>query len=154
VPNGNVIDLAENPILPTIAGVKCLTHQTDETNFTSATGQDQFDTFAAPSTYPFQILAGGGSNAVLAGLTAGSAVTTSSSIVSLPIYDQSATILGGQTSVTYVGFLQVFINAVDSSGNILVTVLNVSGCSNGSGATVGNPVIANSPVPVRLITPP
>jgi len=154
--NAGNVDLSENPILPTVAGVKCLTHQSDENNVISTSGQDYFEPFGAPSTYPFQILAGSGSNAVTAGLTAGTAVTASSSIVSLPIYDNvgKTLISGAATPVTFVGFLQVFINAVDTNGNILVTVLNVSGCSNGSGATVGNPVIANSPVPVRLITPP
>jgi hypothetical protein len=53
-----------------------------------------------------------------------------------------------------VGFLQVFINAVDQYGNVDVTVLNVAGCSNGTGDRVGSPVTGSSPVPVRLITPP
>jgi len=82
----------------------------------------------------------------------------SPSIVSLPIFDETdpsaALSDGNSTSVTFVGFLQVFINAVDQFGNISVTVLNVSGCGNGSGTPVGTAITANSPVPVRLITPP
>jgi len=151
----NMADLSANPIVPTTNGVQCLIHQADVTATTSTTGQDYFTPFGAPNTYPLQILAGSGSAAVAGGLAAGTTVTNSTSIVSLPIYDESVSITSGTTTpVTFVGFLQVFINAVDPNGNINVTVLNVSGCSNGSGGAVGDPVIANSPVPVRLITPP
>ena len=54
---------------------------------------------------------------------------------------------GTSTPVTFVGFLQVFINAVDQFGNVSVTVLNVAGCGNGSGDPVGTAVTANSPSP-------
>lgn len=47
------------------------------------------------------------------------------------------------TNVTFIGFLQVFINAVDVNGNRLVTVLNVTGCGNGTNAT-GSPVQGSS----------
>jgi len=152
---GNVVDLSENPIGPTTNGVQCLIHQTDLSNFISSSGQDYLTAFGAPTTYPFQIFAGSGSVAVAAGLGKDSPVSTSASIVSLPIYDNVGTTIGaGSTPVTFVGFLQVFINAVDASGNVNVTVLNVAGCSNGSASAVGTPVIANSPVPVRLVTPP
>ncbi|HWJ48492.1 MAG TPA: hypothetical protein VNS62_12615, partial [Candidatus Udaeobacter sp.] len=68
------------------------------------------------------------------------------------IYDETTPISAGTiTPVTFVGFLQVFINAVDQYGNINVTVLNVAGCSNDA---TGTPVAGSSPVPVRLITPP
>jgi hypothetical protein len=136
--------------------VQCLIHQTDANNTTSSSGQDYLNatvTFGDPSAYPFQILAGS-SNPLGAGL-AGTPITSSNSIVSLPIYDQTAATLtsNSTTPVTFVGFLQVFINAVDGNGNRLVTVLNVSGCGNGTNAT-GNPVYGSSPVPFRLITPP
>ena len=50
------------------------------------------------------------------------------------------------------GFLQVFIDGVDSNGNLNVTVLNVTGCSNK--ATASTPTVSgSSPVPIRLITP-
>jgi hypothetical protein len=84
----------------------------------------------------------------------GNPISGSNSIVSLPIYDDTTVLSGsGQTSVTFVGFLQVFINGVDQYGNIDVTILNVAGCGNGTG-TVGSPALGSSPVPVRLITPP
>ncbi len=153
--NGNRVDMSINPNLLTSAGVQCLIHQADTGDITEPTGQDYLNPFnllGPPAAYPYQMLAGS-SNPT--GLT-GTPISISRSIVSLPIYDQTspATLTGGQNDVTFVGFLQVFINAVDQFGNVNVTVLNVSGCGNGSGMPVGTSQIGNSPVPVRLITPP
>ncbi|MFZ1006589.1 MAG: pilus assembly protein TadG-related protein [Candidatus Sulfotelmatobacter sp.] len=144
----NQLDLNENPSGnsgDTSTAVQCLIHQ--------AGGHDALDTTA----YPFQFQAGSGNPLNVAGSTP---VTSSNSIVSLPIYDSTGTIPGGQQpSVTIVGFLQVFIQNVEAgatqfdSGTLQVTVLNVAGCGNGvpNGTT---PVYGTSPVPVRLITPP
>ncbi len=158
----NVVDLTiANPGASgsTTNGTQCLIHQTDVTNIIGASGQDSLNPFQAPSAYPFQILAGT-SNPLVTMATnpigSGSTISASNSIVSLPIYDNIGTptvTSGGITSVTFVGFLQVFINAVDPNGNVNVTVLNVAGC--GTGVPVGTtPVTGSSPVPVRLITPP
>jgi len=148
--NGNVVDTTLNPELKTVAGVQCLTHQTDDTNITSSSGQDYLNTFAAPNSYPFQMLAGSGNPTGLRDTP----ISASNSVVSLPIYDDVANpVIGASTTtnVTFVGFLQVFINAVDQYGNVNVTVLNVAGCSNNA---TGAAIDGNSPVPVRLITPP
>jgi hypothetical protein len=153
VQNANWVDLSVNPNSPTNLGVQCLTNQGSNGNALS--GQDYLNPFEKPSAYPFQILAGTSNPLISAGLPAGTPITSSSSIVALPIYDSTQNInSSGMTNVTFVGFLQVFINAVDGKGNINVTVLNVSGCSNGNGVTVGAPIPGTSPVPVRLITPP
>jgi type II secretory pathway pseudopilin PulG len=151
----NAIDLSRNPEDATSEGVACLTHQASNSDVSEPTGQDYLNQFMLPSAYPFQILAGSSNPLVAAGLPSGSPVTVSPSIVSLPIFDETGVTVssGTATSVTFVGFLQVFINAVDNFGNINVTVLNVAGCGNGTNP-VGSQVIANSPVPVRLITPP
>lgn len=157
--NANAVDLTKhNPGVNSITNaVACLIHQTDTTNTTSSSGQDYLKTtgtFGDPSAYPFQILPG--SSNPLGAALAGTPITSSNSIVSLPIYDQIAfpTIPSNAvTSVTFIGFLEVFINAVDLNGNRLVTVLNVTGCGNGTNPT-GSPVTGSSPVPVRLITPP
>ena len=156
VPGVNVIDLGVNPNSHTSNGVQCLTNQGSNGDITAPSGQDSLSPFENPSAYPFQILAGASNPLVSAGLTAGTPITASSSIVSLPIYDSTQKInTSGITGVTFVGFLQVFINAVDGKGNVNVTVLNVAGCSNGNGGNVGTiPVPGTSPVPVRLITPP
>ncbi len=143
----NLVDVSENPSGAggdTSTAAQCLTYQSP------GTGQDTLVTTA----FPYQIQAGAG-NPLKA---SGTAVTSSTSIVSLPIYDSSVslTFTGTQAPVTIVGFLQVFINSVDpATGNVNVTVLNVAGCGNGGTYTVGpNPLNGTSPVPVRLITPP
>jgi hypothetical protein len=114
-------------------------------------GQDSLDR----SSYPYKIKTG---SANPLGLSSGSIITSSNSIVSFPIYDSAPpapSINGsGTSSVTIIGFLQVFINSVDTDSNsVNVTVLNVAGCGNGTNPT-GTAVSGTSPVPVRLITYP
>jgi hypothetical protein len=158
VQNGNTVDMSENPgagTNDTTDGVQCLIDEEDVTTPAQPDGQDALNPYAAPSSYPFQILAGTSNPLVGFGLTPGTPVTSSNSIVSLPIIDNTTTVPNnGTKQVTVVGFLQVFINAVDQWGNVNVTVLNVTGCSNGGGQPVGTAVTGSSPVPVRLITPP
>jgi len=150
----NRVDMAENPSQgsnDTMHGVMYLIHEADDTD-PSPSGQDTIDS----TVLPFKI-SPGTSNALFPGAPAGSSMTVSPSIVSFPIYDQAAVTInpGGTTDISIVGFLQVFINRVDTYGNVNVTVLNVAGCSNGGGTDpVGTPVSGSSPVPVRLITPP
>lgn len=152
-PNPNAVDLTIYPTTDTTNGAKCLTRQTNAFDTTSSSGQDYLNapTFGSPNAYPFQMLAGTGNPIG----HPGAAISNSASIVSLPIYDETTPLTSSiRKDVTFVGFLQVFINAVDQNGNVNVTVLNVVGCSNGTGGPVGTSQIGNSPVPVRLITPP
>ena len=153
----NMVDLSESPGANgnTTNGVKALINETNPDSSSQPSGQDNFNPYAAPTSYPFQVLTGSSTPLVSAGLTSGTPITTSPSIVSVPIYDAANPINNSGTSpVTIVGFLQVFINGVDQYGNVNVTVLNVSGCSNGGGPPVGTAVAGTSPVPIRLITPP
>jgi hypothetical protein len=151
---GNTVNLSENPAKQfgdTTSGVMCLTHEGSSTSG-QPDGQDTIN----DSTYPFQFLAGGSNPITTGGFASGTQISTSNSIVSLPIYDSANTInttSGTSSQVTIVGFLQVFINSVDQYDNISVTVLNVSGCGNGTNTT-GTAVAGSSPVPIRLITPP
>jgi Flp pilus assembly protein TadG len=139
------VDLSENPsgaAGDTANGAKCLINQ--------AGGQDTLGAGA----FPFVIQAYGGNPLVATGaVTNGDEITSSNSIVSLPIYDDTASVItqAGPNNVTVVGFLQVFINFVDTNGNVSVTVLNVSGCGNDPSKP---PLLGSSPVPVRLITQP
>jgi Flp pilus assembly protein TadG len=156
--NVNMVDLTINPVAGTTAGVSCLIHQADTADYTNASGQDYLTTsgtFGDPNAYPYQMMAGSANPTGLKDVP----VSMSSSIVSLPIYDNDngpgKTLTSNtQTQVTFVGFLQVFINAVDQNGSMKVTVLNVAGCGNGSAGAPATSEIGNSPVPVRLITPP
>jgi hypothetical protein len=144
----NSIDLIENPggaTGDTATAAACLINQSP-----AGTGQDAL----ANGAYPYQITAGP-ANPVVG--VRGSLVSSSSSIVSLPIYDNSPatlTFTGNTAPVTIVGFLQVFINQVNPGGSLNVTVLNVAGCGNGNTTPTGTAVSGSSPVPVRLITPP
>jgi len=114
-------------------GMKCLIHEP---------GQDTLDAGNFP-TGPMKITAGSGP-------LPGKLVTTSSSIATIPIFDNvsfdSAT---GQ--VTVIGFLQAFIGGAIGNGDITITILNVAGCGNNP--STGAPITAGSvsPIPVRLI---
>jgi hypothetical protein len=153
--NPNRVNLNENPgagTNDTMNGVTCLINEGDATD-RQPDGQDFLNSNGSPSSYPFQIFAGSSNPLSVANSTP---ITSSTSIVSLPIYDDSppgSINARGTTKVTIVGFLQVFINQVDQWGNVNVTVLNVAGCGNGTNTT-GPAVTGSSPVPVRLITPP
>jgi Flp pilus assembly protein TadG len=145
----NQVDLTENPIGSagdTATAVQCLTHES--ALGAAPSGQDTLLT----TSLPYQIQAGTANP--IPGMTSGTVISSSNSIVSLPIYDQTIPLgVGTQPAVNIVGFLQVFINYVDANGNPNVTVLNVAGCGNG--VIAGTPSLnGTSPVPVRLITPP
>jgi hypothetical protein len=143
----NQVDFNENPGIPlgsgdTYVATQCLIHQVK--------GQDNLVT----TSYPYQIQAGTGN---LLGVSSSTVITSSNSIVSLPIYDGNGktalTIKGNDADVNIVGFLQVFINQANADGSLVVTVLNVAGCS--TGVSSGTPYLTGtSPVPIRLITAP
>jgi len=136
---------------PAETGVKCLIHQDNGAN-----GQDILNgNNPAPLTYPLQIQVG--NDHPLAGALANSYVTTSDSLVTVPVYDDLAaagppTTAGG---VQIIGFLQLFINRSfpggggPKAGSFHATVVNVSGCGS---AASGTPVFSGSSaaVPVRL----
>jgi hypothetical protein len=149
-PTPNQLDLSENPGGPygdSAIAAQCLINES-----APGLGNGQ-DTLVPPptSSIPYQIQAG---SANVYGVSTGNLVSSSNSIVSLPIFDQTQALGSGTNpSVTIIGFLQVFINSVDAAGSVNVTVLNVAGC--GETATGTTPSITGtSPVPARLITPP
>lgn len=133
-------------------GAECLTNAST----TGTSGQDILDTNLWPNN-PMQITAQSGGQK-------GNFVTTSSSIVTIPIIDNAPA--GGFPpsggNVTIVGYMQAFINQVHGGGNphhqgdIDITVLNIAGCGSASTNLGVTPVIGGSgtsPVPVRLIAP-
>jgi hypothetical protein len=141
--NTSKVDLNENPGGPagdTSTAAQCLIHQTG--------GQDTLVTTA----FPYQIQPGAGNPLNLGSSTV---ITSSTSIVTLPIYDDTQPLGGGQEpDVTIVGFLQVFINQVNADGTLNVTVLNVAGCGNTVPSAGTTALAGTSPVPIRLITQP
>jgi len=138
---GSNADLTINPggaSGDTSVAAQCLIHQV------GTTGQDSLDVTAFPYT-----IKAGASNPVV---SANQPITASNSLVTLPIYDDSGGALAGtQPAITIVGFLQVFIDNVDPSGNLNVHVVNIAGCGNAASTTLSAP--GSSPVPIRLITP-
>jgi hypothetical protein len=135
-------------------GTECLIHAAGTGG---GKGQDTLDWLPWPAS-PMQITAGSGSNA-----PNGSLVTTSSSIVTIPIIDPLTFQDASPFQVTIVGYLQAFINKVHGTGppphrgDIEVIILNIAGCSSSSTNGGVTPVVGGSgtsPVPVRLIAPP
>lgn len=156
----NAVDLTEDPGPPrndSVNGAQCLINEAANG---LGNGQDNLAPAGpAPYTYPFQIQAGANSALVSAGIASPSQITSSPSIVSLPIYDSNAgiTFTPPTTQVTVIGFLQVFINSATgnaTTGTINVTVMNVVGCGNSYGGPPPPVAVGSSPVPIRLITPP
>jgi hypothetical protein len=139
----------------TADAVNCLTHATNQPG-----NADQVDFAATPTPPPFQFLAGG--NNPVAGAV-NQYVMVSSSLVTVPVFDQNALAGTWKTSgtVQIVGFVQLFLNwdgtrTPDTGGNrgkVKTAIINLAGC--GTSAT-GTPILGNgaSPVAVRLITPP
>jgi hypothetical protein len=135
---------------PAQTGVQCLIHQN------GGSGQDILNNnVAGPLTYPLEIQVG--NDHPLAGSLANTYVTTSDSLMTVPVYDDIAA--GGAPptvgTVQIIGFLQLFVNRSfpgggPNAGSFDVTIVNISGC--GSSAT-GTPVFpgSTSAVPVRLI---
>jgi Flp pilus assembly protein TadG len=139
----------------TADAVNCLTHATNQPG-----NADQVDFAATPTPPPFQFLAGG--NNPVAGAV-NQHVMVSSSLVTVPVFDQNALAGTWKTSgtVQIVGFVQLFLNWDGSrtqdtganKGDMKTAIINLAGC--GTSAT-GTPILGNgaSPVAVRLITPP
>jgi len=138
--NGATADLTFNPGADTATAAACMIRQA---------GQDTIDV----SSYPFQIKAGP-SNPIA---PSNQVITSSDSIVTLPIYDSSSNLPNlSHPQVTIVGFLQVFIDNVipgpgPATGSMNVHVLNIAGCGNDASTTLSAP--GTSPVPIRLIAP-
>ena len=141
----------------TSLGGQCLIHASSGEG--AGQGQDLLQNPGPWPTAPFQFKAQSGPQS-------GNLVTTSNSIVTIPILDPAPGVtlpnFGGVVTVD--GFLQAFINQVNGppssgiqppEGSINITVLNIVGCSsasNGAAPVVGG--AGTSPIPVRLITAP
>lgn len=141
-----------NMVGPTANGVDCLIHEQ------GSTGQDTFSmTPDATAGTPWTMIGGANNPYGLAGKD----ITTSDSIVTVPLYDGDTLCPGGscpsQVQTTIVGYLQLFVKG-EQHGNVSAYVMNVIGCTggtsaNGGGGGAGGPVAASggTPIAVRLI---
>lgn len=126
-------------------------------------GQDTINTSAG---VPFPITGGQNNpNPLLVGKVY---YGPSDSVVTVPVYDGHALSAGGST-VTVVGFMQLFLEDANHSGNdeyIDAVIMNVSGCNSGAGTGTGtdpgtgtgsgtaSPAVVSTggaPIPIRLI---
>lgn len=133
---------------------QCLIHTSGVGS--GSTGQDTLDISNLYSGIPLQVEAGTYSHNHLVdgsgvAIATGAPMTTSDSIVTLPIYSTPPS----ATTVTIVGFLQVFINyinpAAPAPGDLDVTILNIAGCGNLPGAIPSVSGGGAFTVPVRLV---
>jgi hypothetical protein len=136
---------------PTGQGVRCLIHQGPG----GSGGQDILDPTASPYT-----ITGGSDNPIPA--FQNQLITSSDSIVTVPLYDGHALCPGGSCgfTITIVGFMQMFVKGVKPPQNTVEAyILNVTGCglgggggascgAGGGGGTIGG---GGTPFPVRLI---
>jgi hypothetical protein len=111
-------------------------------------GQDAVDV----TNFPFEIDAGSTHN----GVAAGTQVTTSRSVVTIPVYHSVPGSPPATTAVEVMGFVQAFVDSVNAvTGEPTIHILNVSACSASARAS-GGPAVGlgeGSAVPVRLIHP-
>jgi len=155
-PQTQIQPITGNMVGPTAQGVDCLIHES------SGTGMDILNT----TSTPFQFLAGSNNPLVLNQvIQANSPISSSDSVVTLPIYD-GATLCPGKScpstvTVTMVGLMQLFIKDETSpQGTVEAYVLNISanpsggGGSGGSGGSHAGTVSSggSSPIPVRLVS--
>ncbi len=118
------------------------------------------DTINTSTGLPFPIT--GGLNNPTSGLVGKVYYGPSDSVVTVPVYDGHALSAGGST-VTVVGFMQLFLQDANHSGTddyIDAVIMNVSGCGSGgagaggAGAGPAAPEVVTTggaPIPIRLI---
>jgi Putative Flp pilus-assembly TadE/G-like len=140
------------------AGVNTLIHEGTQCNLNS--GQDHVSVNAS-NTPPITITGGTGNPYGLSGQT----ISTSDSIVLVPIYDGTSTGNGSHTMFTIDGFLQLFLTDACHSGSddtVSGVVMNVISCQDitsgchglGSSGNPGGGFVSGggaSAIPVRLV---
>jgi hypothetical protein len=144
-----------NNTSPVQSGLQCLIHTTPGNS-----QQDSLDPSAfVNGTGPLLITPGTFSQARY-GIPASTLMSTSDSIITVPLFDNSAVLPGPPANqVTIVGFLTLFV--VDANGNngkgsgkggdFDAVIMNISGCGNSpvAGAAVSGGGV--SAIPVRLV---
>jgi hypothetical protein len=162
----SVQPIGGNMVGPTGQGVQCLIHESNNGSGQDCISIDTSPTCAGVTTslaLPFTMYAGANNPY---GAVEGSQITTSDSLITIPLYDGSQLCPGNSSSpncpssiaVDVVGFMQMFIQSVGGQNqSVWAYVLNISGCGAGA-ATTGTggtppavPVYTGQPIPVRLI---
>lgn len=137
------------PNRPAQQALQCLIHTTT-TNFPGSNPEQDTLNVSLANNGPLQIQPGSFSQSRY-NVAPGSLVSTSDSIITVPLFDVS-TWQPTTQQVTIVGFLQLFVNYVGpGQTDMNASILNVSGC--GSSLAPGSAVSGGgvSAIPVRLI---
>jgi Flp pilus assembly protein TadG len=153
-PTGIPVETMDGTGQPTATGTRCLIHANDDG---PGEGQDLLS-YGPPLTIT------GGFNNPDSNLN-GKIISTSDSIVTVPLYDGSelctsvsGTTCNGATPTKVIGFLQLGIQQTENSGyEVDATVLNAVGCSPSAISYFGTPGVSGggtSAIPVRLIQNP
>jgi hypothetical protein len=143
---------------PITSGVQDLIHENSGCSLNN--GQDTISVNAA-NTPPLTITGGTANPYGLAGKT----ITSSDSIVTVPVYDGTSTGNGSNKTFTIIGFLQLFLTDACHSGSnddVSAVVVNVITCQNltsgcngqGSSGNPGGGFVSGggaSAIPVRLV---
>ncbi len=128
---------------PAKQGLQCLIHTTNSGPPSGTAAQD----ILIPPPAQMQILAGDYTHARY-NIPVGTPIATSDSIITVPLFENNTSPM--PATVTIVGFLQLFVDYVENTGDVHAHILNVSGCgSNPSGNVASGGGV--SPIPVRLI---
>ncbi len=118
-----------NMVGPTGSAVRCLIHQDSQ----SDTGQDILNPVTMEIT--------GGSLNPLVAARGFTPITSSTSIVTLPLYDALPLCPGGSCggTVTIIGFMKLFIIEADAANQNTVNgyIMSISGCASGGGGGSG-----------------
>jgi Flp pilus assembly protein TadG len=137
------IELTHERWVSTLEGASCLMTGTAINNGTAGDDTINLSNFLS-SSGPALIQAGTGSHST-------QYVTTSNQIITLPIIDvYLVSVPTGQVKV--IGFMQAFLERTSPDGDLVIDVLNISGCGSNVN-TSATPIYGGgvSPVPVRLV---
>lgn len=161
--NVNIDNKTGNMQGPTEQGVECLINEdkTTDTGQDTLCGTSVLGDVVPPCGPPFTIW--GGPNNPISALRGQADISSSSSIVTVPLYSGQLLCPGGSCGtgiVTIIGFLQVFLRTVDgpgpNQGNVHATIMNVTACGStppggGGGGTVTGG--GGQLIPIRLVQP-
>lgn len=167
---GNTVDLVPGKkVGPVTSAVETLIHQ--GTDCGTDSGQDTI-IFNSGNVPPYTITAGNNNpdTSVI-----GKQISTSDSIITIPMYDGTTTGNGSNTAFTITGFMQVFVTSACHSGSddlVNTVIFNIPGCpggsssgggmsggcgggSSGGGSSGGTTSISGtSTIPIRLVQNP
>jgi hypothetical protein len=138
-------------------GLQCLIHATTTGPFPLGSNpqQDTLNKIPQASPPPLLEINPGDFSVRRYGVAQGSIMSTSDSIITVPLFDPASWSAANQT-VNIVGFLQLFVNYAGSPPGVApydmnATILNVVGCGNSLAASSAISGGGASAIPVRLI---